>query len=53
MTFDSKTSRLRILIHVLHWQGVGNFVRPTVIAMALARRHDVILTDRGWPSTTQ
>jgi predicted glycosyltransferase len=49
MTFDSKTSRLRILIHVLHGQGVGNFVRPTVIAMALARRHDVILTDGGRP----
>jgi predicted glycosyltransferase len=50
LTADSKPPRrLRILFHVQHLRGVGHYVRIGEIAKALARRHDVILTDGGIP----
>lgn len=50
MTAVRKTSRrLRILLYVQHLSGVGHYVRIGEIAKALARRHDVTLTDGGRP----
>lgn len=49
MTADRETSRLRVLLYVQHLTGVGHYVRTSEIAKALAQRHDVMLTDGGWP----
>ncbi len=49
MTANPETSRLRILLYVQHLTGVGHYVRTSEIAKALAQRHDVMLTDGGWP----
>lgn len=49
MTAKRESSRLRVLIYVQHLMGVGHYVRMSEIAKALAQRHDVMLTDGGWP----
>jgi predicted glycosyltransferase len=40
---------VRVLIHVQSLSGAGHFVRAFEIARALAERHEVFMTDGGWP----
>ena len=40
---------MRVLIHAQSLSGAGHFVRAFEIARALAERHEVFMTDGGWP----